>query len=258
MSRQRRLSGRNILIVGASSGIAAETAVLLARQQNTIGLVARRQDKLDEVSKAVTAAGGMARTWVGDATDSTAMDALVEDAAREFGRLDVVWANAGQGPDIPIESATIRDIDSMVSLNYDVMTNVLVPAVRVFRRQGVGQFVHTNSLASMLGVPRQGPYGAAKVAARLLIDAARTELADEGLSFTSLYPGFVATDRIADDGLPKPLQITVDQAARRSLKAIERRERNAYFPPSTTALVRVLQAMPAPARERVLRRLARG
>lgn len=256
MVKQRSLSGQNILIVGASSGIAAEAAILLGERGNTIGLVARRADKLHEVANGVTHAGGSARIWTADATNPAQMVAVVTEAAAEFGRLDVVWANAGQGPDMPMSSATTADTTDMIRLNYEVLVSVLIPAIAVFREQGGGQFVHTNSLASLMGVPRQGPYGAAKIAGRLLIDAARTELAPEGLTFTSLFPGFVATERIANDGLPKPFQISVEQAARRSIQAIERQERNAYFPRSITSLIRVLQLVPGPMREKILRRMA--
>ncbi|NLC98438.1 MAG: SDR family oxidoreductase, partial [Actinomycetales bacterium] len=191
MANRTPITGRNFLIVGASSGIAAEAAIVLGRQGNTIGLVARRADKLQDVADAVTRAGGTARIWTADATDASAIATVITEAAREFGRLDVVWANAGQGPDLPMESATTADMADMISVNYDVLVNVLVPAIAQFRQQGGGHFVHTNSLASQFGVPRQGPYGAAKIAGRLLIDAARTELAPAGLRFTSLYPGFV-------------------------------------------------------------------
>jgi NAD(P)-dependent dehydrogenase (short-subunit alcohol dehydrogenase family) len=74
----------------------------------------------------------------------------------------------------------------------------------------------------LMGIPRQGPYSAAKAAVRLLIDAARVELAPEGLRFTSLYPGFVATARANADGLPKPFQISEKAAARHVIRALRR------------------------------------
>lgn len=257
MAKHHTLSGKNVLIVGASSGLAAEAAIQLAHRGNAIGLVARRAEALNAVAEGVVRAGGSAKTWTADATDPEQMAKVVAEASAEFGRLDVVWANAGQGPDMPMESFTPADTAEMIRLNYEVLVSVLIPAIAHFREQGGGHFVHTNSLASLLGVPRQGPYGAAKVAGRLLIDAARTELSREGLRFTSLFPGFVATERIANDGLPKPFQITVEQAARRSIQAIERQERNAYFPRSITTLIRVLQLLPSPIREATLRQMAR-
>ncbi|MGP3982514.1 SDR family NAD(P)-dependent oxidoreductase [Streptomyces sp. KR80] len=74
-----------------------------------------------------------------------------------------------------------------------------------------GLIAHTNSLAGLMGIPRQGPYSAAKAAARTLIDAARVELAPSGIRFTSIHPGFVATDRVNADGLPKPFQVSTER-----------------------------------------------
>ena len=73
--------------------------------------------------------------------------------------------------------------------------------------------VHTNSLAGFLGVPLQGPYSAAKGAARLLMDTCRVEFAGWGIKFLSLYPGFVATEKTQDDGMPAPLEISEEPEA---------------------------------------------
>ena len=252
-----QLTGKRVLIVGASSGIAAEAAVRLGAGGNVVGLVARRADKLALVADAVRVAGGEPHVWTADATDAEAMAVVVSEAAERLGGLDVVWVNAGQGPDLSMSSVSTEQIHDMTRLNYDVLVNALVPAIAVMRPAGRGHIVHTNSLAGLMAVPRQGPYGAAKAAAKHLMDTARAELEPEGLRFTSLFPGFVATERIAGDGLPKPFQISVATAAEAALSAIEAERRNASFPRSTATLVRGLGLLPASARNRVLRRLAR-
>jgi NAD(P)-dependent dehydrogenase (short-subunit alcohol dehydrogenase family) len=121
---------------------------------------------------------------------------------------------------------------------------------------GGGLIAHTNSLAGLMGIPRQGPYSAAKAAARTLIDAARVELAPKGIRFTSIHPGFVATDRVNADGLPKPFQVSTERAARSVIRALEREPAQACFPWTTTALVRTLNALPVSVSGVVLRRLA--
>jgi NAD(P)-dependent dehydrogenase (short-subunit alcohol dehydrogenase family) len=107
-----------------------------------------------------------------------------------------------------------------------------------------------------MGIPRQGPYSAAKAAARTLIDAARVELAPKGIRFTSIHPGFVATDRVNADGLPKPFQVSTEHAARRVIRALEREPAQACFPWTTAALVRTLNALPASISGILLRNLA--
>ncbi|WP_323806215.1 SDR family NAD(P)-dependent oxidoreductase [Streptomyces europaeiscabiei] len=116
-----------------------------------------------------------------------------------------------------------------------------------------GLIAHTNSLAGLMGIPRQGPYSAAKAAARTLIDSARVELAPKKIRFTSMHPGFVTTDRVNADGLPKPFQVSTEHAARCVIRALEREPAQAYFPWATAALVRTLRALPTAVSSAVLR-----
>jgi NAD(P)-dependent dehydrogenase (short-subunit alcohol dehydrogenase family) len=150
----------------------------------------------------------------------------------------------------------VDDIARVMALNYDVTVNYLVPLVAQMRRQRDGLIAQTNSLAGLMGVPRQGPYSAAKAAVRMLVDAARIELAPDGVRFTSIYPGFVATARVRADGLPKPLQISEEAAARHVVRALRREPANMSFPWTMSALVRLLRALPAPVSGAVLRKLA--
>lgn len=107
-----------------------------------------------------------------------------------------------------------------------------------------------------LAVAEAGVEDIARVMA--LIDAARVELAPEGIRFTSLYPGFVATARVSGDGLPKPFEISEKQAARHVVRALRREPADAAFPWPTSALVRLLRALPVPVSGAVLRKLAGG
>ncbi|MEU4247654.1 SDR family NAD(P)-dependent oxidoreductase [Amycolatopsis sp. NPDC026612] len=252
-----RLVDETILIVGASSGIGAQVARAVAGHGNRLVLVARRTAELAEVAADVRAAGSACLDLTADALDPGSAAAVVARAVAEFGAVDVALLNVGQGPDMPIADVAVADIARVMALNYDVTVHYLVPLIAQLRRQGGGLIAQTNSLAGLLGVPRQGPYSAAKAAVRTLIDAARVELAPEGVRFTSLYPGFVATARVSADGLPKPFQITENQAARYVVRALRREPADSAFPWTTSTLVRLLRALPAPVSGALLRRLAR-
>ncbi len=252
-----RLVDETILIVGASSGIGAQVARAVAGHGNRLVLVARRAAELAEVAADVRAAGSACLDITADALDPGSAAAVVARAVAEFGAVDVALLNVGQGPDMPIADVAVDDIARVMALNYDVTVHYLVPLIAQLRRQGGGLIAQTNSLAGLLGVPRQGPYSAAKAAVRALIDAARVELAPEGVRFTSLYPGFVATARVSADGLPKPFQITENQAARHVVRALRREPADAAFPWTTASLARLLRVLPAPVSGALLRRLAR-
>lgn len=252
------ISGKTILIVGASSGIGAEVARQLAPGGNRLVIVARRTAELAAVAEAVRDAGSECLAITADALDATAAADAVRRTVSEFGPIDIALLNAGGGPDMVMGETSVEDIARVRALNYDVVVNCLVPLVDQLATQaGGGLIAHTNSLAGLMGLPRQGPYSAAKAAARVLIDAARVELAPRGIRFTTIHPGFVATKRVSDDGLPAPFEVSEERAARHVVRALEKQPSNYYFPWPTTALVFGLRAMPRPLSGAVLRRLAR-
>ncbi|MEU6904190.1 SDR family NAD(P)-dependent oxidoreductase [Streptomyces coeruleorubidus] len=252
-----RITDRTVLIVGASSGIGAEVARRLARDGNRLVLTARRAPELAAVAKDVRAAGSACLDIAADALDPRASADVVTAAVAEYGSVDVALLNAGQGPDMSMDQVSVADVSRITALNYDVVVNYLIPLIAQMGSQRNGGLIaHTNSLAGLMGIPRQGPYSAAKAAAHTLIDAARVELAPKGIRFTSIHPGFVATERISGDGLPKPFQISQERAARYVVRALEREPEQAYFPWPTAALVRVLRTLPTPVSSSVLRKLA--
>ncbi|HSX97007.1 MAG TPA: SDR family NAD(P)-dependent oxidoreductase [Streptomyces sp.] len=252
-----RITDRTVLIVGASSGIGAEVARQLAGDGNRLVLTARRAPELARVAEEVRAAGSACLDLVADALDPRAAAEVVAAGGAEFGAIDVALLNAGQGPDMSMDQVSVADVARIMALNYDTVVNYLVPLIdRMSSQRDGGLIAHTNSLAGLMGIPRQGPYSAAKAAARTLIDAARVELAPRGIRFTSIHPGFVATERISGDGLPKPFQISQERAARHVVRALEREPAQAYFPWPTATLVRVLRTLPTPVSSAVLRRLA--
>ncbi|GCB52930.1 SDR family oxidoreductase [Streptomyces sp. NL15-2K] len=186
-------------------------------------ITARRAPELAALAKDIRATGSACTDIAADALDPQAAADVVACAVAEYGRIDVALLNAGQGPDMAMDDVSVTDVSRIMALNY---------------------------------IPRQGPYSAAKAAARTLIDAARVELAPKGIRFTSIHPGFVATDRVNADNLPKPFQVSTERAARCVIRALEREPAQAYFPWATTALVRTLSALPASVSSVVLRSLA--
>ncbi|MFJ3305877.1 SDR family NAD(P)-dependent oxidoreductase [Streptomyces sp. NPDC086549] len=254
-----RITDRTVLIVGASSGIGAEVARRLAHGANRFVITARRAAELAAVAEEIRAAGSVCLAIPADALNAQAAADVVAAAVTEYGSVDVALLNAGQGPDMSMDQVSVADVSRIMALNYDVVVNYLVPLIKQMRGQsGGGLIAHTNSLAGLMGIPRQGPYSAAKAAARTLIDTARVELAPQGVRFTSIHPGFVATERIGGDGLPKPFQISQERAARYVVRALEKEPAQAYFPWPTAALVRTLRALPTPVSSLVLRKLASG
>jgi NADP-dependent 3-hydroxy acid dehydrogenase YdfG len=233
-----------VLVVGASSGMGRSVALRLAREGAIIVATARRAERLDDLAAEIGAFGGECMVRAADAEDEAAAAAVVADTVARYKRIDAVLLNAGGAPAIDMRKLTASDVKSYMRSNYDVVVNYLVPVLSQMRQQGHGLVAHTNSLAGFAGIPLQGPYCAAKAAARLLLDTCRIEFAAFNIRFVTVYPGFVATEGTADDGMPAPMEIPEARATDHIMKALHREKWDYLFPLSTASLVRLLRVLP--------------
>lgn len=242
-----------VLVVGASSGIGRVMALQLASQGARLAVTARRQAALDALAKEIISQGGECLALAADASDTEQAEALVSNVVQHYGRLDIALLNAGGAPALDMRTMDASSVLHYMRLNYDVTVNCLFPILAVMKQQGAGYVVHTNSLAGFLGIPLQGPYSAAKGATRLLIDTCRLEFAEFGIKFLNVYPGFVATQATQNDGMPAPLEISEDKAARLIIKAMRKGKRDYLFPWYMGYLVRLGTMLPGRLRDLILR-----
>jgi NADP-dependent 3-hydroxy acid dehydrogenase YdfG len=240
------IEGKVVAITGASSGIGAATARLLALSGAKLVLGARREDRLADLAaelrgnnrsddgtgavpksvpepKSVSVPepvpvpepGAQVVYRTIDVRRREDLAALVELAINEYGRLDVLIGNAGVGPVSALDDLRIDDWDAMVDINLKGLMHGVAAALPVFRRQGHGQFVHTISTAAYKTVPGQAVYSASKTAARTFTEGLRQE-AGPSIRVTIVSPGFVATDftdAVPDADQRRQMQDLRDQIA---------------------------------------------
>lgn len=241
-----KLEDKTILIVGASSGIGRATAVALADRNNRLVVCARRQDLLETLESDIEARGSQCLFIETDALDQSAAESVIDASVEKFGGIDVALLNVGEGPSFNMDRCSVDEVWDNMALNYLTMVNYLIPLIQLMKKQGHGLIAHTNSLAGFLGLPMQGPYSAAKAAARILMDACRLELREQNIKFVSLHPGFVATKRVANDDIPAPFEISEAVAARHVIKGIEREKSDYLFPFVMKLLIRLAGILPKP------------
>jgi short-subunit dehydrogenase len=249
-----RLVNKTILIVGASSGIGRAVALQLARNNNRLIVCARRQSELDSLQEDIQGLGSQALAICCDALNAGQAEQAIETTINTFGKIDAALLNVGDGPSFNMSKSSVEEITHNMNLNYTSMVNFLVPLIVHMKTNGFGLIAHTNSLAGFLGLPMQGPYSAAKAACRILIDTCRTELKPFGIKFVSVYPGFVATDRVSDDGIPAPFEISEKSAATHIIKAITKERADYLFPLITGGLIRIARVLPKSVISYVLRK----
>lgn len=241
-----KLENKTVLITGASSGIGRSVAEQLAAKGNRVVVTARRQALLDALAEQINSAGGECLAIASDALNEADAQRVVDETVAAFGQIDAALMNIGDGPSFNMAEETPAAIKGNMALNYDTMVNYLVPLIQQMKKQQHGLIAHTNSLAGFLGLPQQGPYSAAKAAGRILMDTCRVELAPYNIKFTSVYPGFVATERVAEDGIPAPMEISEARAAQYIIYAMEKEKMDYLFPAVMRWLIRLARILPKP------------
>jgi NADP-dependent 3-hydroxy acid dehydrogenase YdfG len=197
------IEGKVVAITGASSGIGAATAELLAGQGARVVLGARRLDRLEAVAGRIADRGGQAAYQATDVRRRADVAGLAALAQERFGRLDVMVSNVGVGLVSPLDALRVDDWDEMIDTNIKGVLYGIAAALPVFRRQQAGQFVHVASTAAYKTVPAQAVYSGTKVAVRAISEGLRQE-AGEHLRVTIVSPGFTRTDFVhgaADPGV---------------------------------------------------------
>jgi len=181
------------VITGASSGIGRATALRLANGGARLVLGARRTDRLETLVSEIEALGGRAVYRKTDIRDRDEVQALVDLAGAEFGRLDVLVSNAGVGPISRLDDLRVDDWEAMIDVNLRGVLYGIAAALPVFRRQNAGHFVTVISTSGLRIVPGQAVYAATKNAVRTLLEGLRQE-AGPNLRVTGVSPGYVRTE----------------------------------------------------------------
>jgi NADP-dependent 3-hydroxy acid dehydrogenase YdfG len=189
------IADKVVVITGASSGIGASTAKLLARQGAKVVLGARRKNRIDAVVKEISAAGGKAIGFAVDVTKRTEVDALIKGAVDSFGRVDVIVNDAGIMPLAPIQDLKVEEWDRQIDVNIKGVLYGVAAALPQMQKQKSG---HIINLASVFGIKVFAPggtvYCATKSAVRALTEGLRIELHSQNIRCTMISPGAVATE----------------------------------------------------------------
>lgn len=186
----------------------------------------------------VEAGGGTALVVPTDVTDDDQVEALVDKAIAEWGRIDVVVANAGQYIRGPAVETTMDDLEQSLDINFLGTARVVLAALPHMIEKGSGHIALMASVDGKKGLPLDAPYAASKFAMVGFGDVLRQELRPHGVEVSTILFGRVDTPFV--DGMAFPLigkAMPVDRAARATLKAIERNRAEIILPHRAKPLV---------------------
>jgi len=188
------ISGKVVLITGASMGIGLATAQVFSRAGARLALVARSGVLLAGLVEELRAQGGEALAIPADLFDPEQITRAIAETVAHFGHLDILINNAGQAAAGTVAEVNVADFRHIVELNVYAPLLAMQAAIPVMRAHGGGLILNVSSMVSKMCLPGLGAYAATKAALNLLSDTARGELAGENIRVISIFPRMTATD----------------------------------------------------------------
>lgn len=194
------VSGKVVIITGASSGLGNATAKMLASKGAKLVLGARREERLQELVNDIKQSGGEAIYHTVDVTKRNEVKALAEAALNEYGRIDVLINNAGLMPLAPLDELKVDEWDQMIDVNIKGVMYGVGEVLPTMRKQKSGHIINLSSVAGHVVFPGATVYCATKYAVKAISEGIRQESNGE-IRATNISPGAVATeltDHISD------------------------------------------------------------
>jgi short-subunit dehydrogenase len=243
-------SEKVVLITGASSGIGRGLAVDLAARGAKLGLVARRKAILDEIvleigtGKRGNEQPGNVLAIAADVQDAETMRAAGERLQSEFGRVDVLIANAGIGATNDAAELDAAKLANVINVNVLGAANSVAAVVPDMVKRGSGHLVVISSLAAYRGLPKSAAYCASKAAVSAMFESLRLDLKPRGVDVTIIHPGFIRTPLTAGRQAKLPWLQELEPAVKKIVTAIEKRKKSYAFPWQLATVVRAGMIMP--------------
>jgi short-subunit dehydrogenase len=232
------------VVTGASSGIGWALAKVLAGRGCKVGIVARRRSLLDRLADEITKSGGTVAASSADVGDRTQVLSAITDIAGRLGPVDLLIANAGVGAPTLVDPLNVADIETQFRVNTLGVVYAIEAVLPDMLRRGKGHLAAVSSLGAMKGLPGESAYCASKAAVNVFMEGLRIQLRDRGIAVTTICPGFVKTPMTAVNDFHMPFCLEADEAARRIVRALERRRKVFNFPLPTTLLMRLTHWLP--------------
>lgn len=235
-----------VFLTGASSGIGEALADEIAKRGAILGLLARRAELLKELAEKCEAVGGKARVFACDVVDAEAVQKSADALRAEFGRIDILIANAGiGGKDKETKEIHPASVKKVIDINLMGAVNSVYAVLPQMLERGSGQLVAISSLAGIRGLPKSAAYSASKAGMTALFESIRLDVQDRGVAVTIIQPGFIKTPLTAGRKNKLPFVMELEDAIPLFLNAIEKKKKFAAFPWQLASFVRLGKIFPA-------------
>lgn len=231
---------KRIWIIGASTGIGAETARLLLSRGARVALSARRREALESVA----AAHSLAIVLPLDVNDHASVIAARDTLIARWQAFDLVLVVAGGYVEMRADEFDLQRANALIDLNVRGPLNCLDAVLPVLLKRRHGGIGIVASVAGYSGLPKALIYGPSKAALINLAESLYLDLHPRGISVYLINPGFVDTPLTAGNDFAMPALITPEQAARHLVEGLERGKFHIHFPRRFTNWLRLARLLP--------------
>jgi NAD(P)-dependent dehydrogenase (short-subunit alcohol dehydrogenase family) len=187
------LNGKHVLVTGASVGIGAGLAEGFARRGATVGICARRTDKLEEVLARCREHAPASKAWTIDLADLDALGGFARRVSDELGGVDVLVNNAGIPKRRKVEALDADTVEAVMRINYFSPVRLTLDLLPELVARS-GRVVFVSSVAARLSPPGEAAYAASKAAISAWAECMKVDLRDTDVKIHVVYPGIIDTD----------------------------------------------------------------
>jgi len=194
-TRQTRVdfTGKVVLITGGSRGLGLVMARQFAESGANVAICARDAGEIDRAINDLAERSASAYGSICDIRDQTEAERLVERVIEQYGRIDVLVNNAGVIQVGPLAEQTQKDFEDAMAVHFWGPFYLMQAVVPKMKAQGSGRIVNISSIGGKIAVPHLAPYSASKFALAGLSEAMTAELAKDGITVTTVFPGLMRT-----------------------------------------------------------------
>lgn len=192
-----RLKGKVAAITGASLGLGKAMAIRMAEEGAAVAVLDVLLPQAEAVAREIVGRGGRARAWACDVSKESDVKRCLDEAAAEFGKLDVLVNNAGiSGTNKPTHELTEAEWDRVQAVNVKGVFFCTKHAIPHLRRAGGGSIINLSSIYGLIGAADVPPYHASKGAVRLMTKTDALIYASDKIRVNSIHPGFIWTPMV--------------------------------------------------------------
>ncbi len=239
-----------ILITGASSGLGEALALHYATKENTLVLIARREDRLSDVASRCRELGADVETLVADVNNFERM----REIGRELGQnpIDRIILNAGISVGHNGGVTPFEDFERLFKTNFLSIHALLEPIIPKLMEQKSGEIVFISSLASLLSMPTSIAYSSSKRALNAYAEGLHYQLEPHGISVMTIMPGFIDSEMTRKNRFKMPFLLKTEEGVARIARAIERKKIRHAFPFRFYLMIRIVLLFPQSLRDKIV------